>query len=133
MDIALLNLNGIEATRQIRDREPSVKVVALLCYDRQGVYLNNVKMNALVMRGTPNGDLLIVVDHWSNKTVFFQKVNPKNGQIKYSVGLSTREFDLTVHNQVWLPYHSTLNRAYYVGAMEYMIKEIDVTTRKILR
>ena len=29
MDIGLPDLNGIEATRQIRDREPSVKVVAL--------------------------------------------------------------------------------------------------------
>ena len=29
MDIGLPKLNGIEATRQIRDREPSVKVVAL--------------------------------------------------------------------------------------------------------
>lgn len=105
----------------------------ILCYNRQGTYLNNIKMNALVMWGTRNDDLLIVVDHWPNKIVFFQKINPKNGQIKYSVGLSAREYDLTVHNQVWLPYHSTLNRAYHAGAMEYMIKEVDVSTGKILR
>ena len=105
----------------------------ILCYDRQGTYLNNITMNALVMWGSRNGDLLIVVDHWPNKIVFFQKINPKNGQIKYSVGLSAREYDLTVHNQVWLPYHSTLNRAYHAGAMEYMIKEVDVAKGKILR
>ena len=109
----------------------------ILCYDRQGAYLNNKKMDALVgvkaMQGTQNGDLLIVASHWHDKTIFFQKINPKNWQIKYSVGLSARKYDLTIRRVSWLPYHSTLNRAYHVGATEYMVKEIDVATGKILR
>lgn len=109
----------------------------ILCYDRRGVYLNNKKMDALVgvkaMQGTQNGDLLIVASHWHDKTIFFQKINPKNWQIKYSVGLSARKYDLTIHRVSWLSYHSTLNRAYHVGAAEYMVQEIDVATGKILR
>lgn len=105
----------------------------ILRYGRQSTYLNYIKMNADVMQGTRNGDLLIQVTHWPNRTVVLKKINPKKEQIKYSVGLSAREYDLTIHNKSWLPYHSTLNRVYYVGATEYMVKEIDVTTGKILR
>lgn len=47
------------------------------------------------MQGTPNGDLLIVAGHWRDKAIFFQKINPKNWQVKYSVGLSARKYDLT--------------------------------------
>ena len=109
----------------------------ILCYDRQGTYLNNKKMDALVgvkaMQGTQNGDLLIVASHWHDKTISLQKITPKNWQIKYSVGLSARKYDLTIHRVSWLSYHSTLNRAYHVGAAEYMVQEIDVATGKILR
>ncbi len=105
----------------------------ILFYDRQGTYLNNIKMDAKAMQGTRDNDLLLVVSHLPDKIIFFQKINSKNGQIKYSVGLSARKYDLTVHNQSSLPYHSTLNRAYYVGATEYMVKEIDLVTGKIIR
>ena len=37
------------------------------------------------------------------------------------------------HSELKFLYHSTLNRAYYVGEAEYMVKEIDVATGKILR
>ena len=47
MDIAMSDLNGMEATREIRERAPNVKVLALSMHDREEYFFAMLKAGAL--------------------------------------------------------------------------------------
>lgn len=105
----------------------------ILRYDRQGTYLDKTRTVANNIQAVQDGDLLLVEDDWLDRTLSLKKLNPETGQVRYNVRLSTRKNDIGVHARAHLSYHSALNYVYYLGLKDYMIKEIDVTTGKVLR
>ena len=63
MDIHLPQLNGIEATRQIRQRYPSIRIIALTAYN-QSAYQRAVKevgADAFVLKTVESSELLAVI------------------------------------------------------------------------
>ena len=63
MDLTMANLNGIEATRQIREAHPKVSIVVLSMHSDEGYVLRALKAGALgyVLKDSTETDLIAAV------------------------------------------------------------------------
>jgi len=63
MDIAMGDLSGLEATQEIKERTPDVKVLALTMHDREEYFFNMLKAGALgyVLKESEPQELLIAI------------------------------------------------------------------------
>ncbi len=102
-------------------------------YNRQGVYIGKLNTRrAISILADQDCNMLIVSSRLPDHIVEFKKVNPENGQVQYNVGLSTKKNDINVYAIGRLVYHRTLNHLYHFDSTGYSIKEIDVSTGKVL-
>jgi DNA-binding NarL/FixJ family response regulator len=64
MDLKMPNLNGIQATRQIRDRFPSVKILVLTTYDFDEWVFDAIRAGAsgYLLKDTPRDELISAIE-----------------------------------------------------------------------
>ena len=109
----------------------------LLHYNRQGQYLDD-KMrwiggaDLLVDRD----DALLLLEEKRGGFLQIRKILGLNGKVEYPLSLF-RKKDRFITSIMKYPaqvcYNATLDRVYYLEANDYMVKEVDVGTGKILR
>jgi DNA-binding NarL/FixJ family response regulator len=102
MDVRLHGLNGIEATRQIRESEPGVQVIALTMHDDEETVAQAVAAGALgfLPKNTSREELLLALRKVSNGEAylhpavtapFLRRVAPLAGESFAKVRLTARE------------------------------------------
>lgn len=73
MDVAMPNLNGIEAARQISSRHPTVSIVVLSMHSDEGYVLRALKAGArgYLLKDSAEGDLITAIRAVSQGKAFF--------------------------------------------------------------
>jgi two-component system response regulator NreC len=73
LDITMPNLNGIEAARQISDKQPNVAIVVLSMHADEGYVLRALKAGArgYLLKESPEGDFVAAIRSVSEGKAFF--------------------------------------------------------------
>jgi two-component system response regulator NreC len=73
LDITMPNLNGIEAARQISDKQPNVAIVVLSMHADEGYVLRALKAGArgYLLKESPEGDFVSAIRSVSEGKAFF--------------------------------------------------------------
>ena len=109
----------------------------LLHYNRQGQYLDD-KMRWIANVGllVDRDDALLLLEENYGGFLQIRKIRGLNGKVEYTLSLF-RKKDRFISSFLSPPalvcYNATLDRVYYLEANNYMVKEIDAATGKILR
>ncbi len=109
----------------------------LLHYNRQGQYLDD-KMRWFGSAGllVDRNDAMLLLEREHGQFLQIRKIRGLNGKVEYTLPLFRRK-DRFISSFLSPPalvcYNATLDHVYYLEANNYMVKEIDAATGKILR
>ncbi|WP_033063391.1 response regulator [Pseudomonas sp. GM48] len=119
VDINLPDTNGLELTRIIRDRHPTIKVLVLSMYDRKEYVTESLRSGAsgYVLKNAPSREIVAAIEAIKNGGTFYSaeiaqklllddntinKLTPRESQVLYKMiqGLNNkkmaRELDISV-------------------------------------
>jgi len=126
MDIIMPGMDGVEATRIIHERYPSIKILALSSFGDDDTVRTMMKVGAAgyVLKNSPLDDLVHAIRAtYSGKTVFSPEVTqallqPKQEQRppRHDYGLSPRETEVLTlmvkgHGNKQIAHHLTISEA----------------------
>lgn len=73
MDLKMPEINGVEATKQVRDQFPNVKIIALTSYNTKPFIINMVQLGAcsFLKKNTPPQELIHTINEVSVKGFYY--------------------------------------------------------------
>lgn len=73
VDIGLQDMNGLELTRQVRDRHPAIKVLVLSMYDNQEYVATSIRVGAsgYVLKNAPSKEIAAAIDAIATGGTFY--------------------------------------------------------------